>query len=244
MPATVRLSDHNSALIARATSPGDVPRATGSLGLGGPRPVVSVVGGAGNMSDDVIAGLASLVAAFLPVIAENDAATVDGGTDSGVMRLLGQARESAGATFPAVGVAAIGTVTYPGHQGTNPDAAPLDHNHSHFVLVPGGEWGDEAGALAEVATLLAGGRPSVTLLINGGEITFTDARRSVERGRPVLVLQGTGRTADLIAAAATDPAADVDERAADLARSPLVHIVDATDTAAATAILRAALSPR
>jgi hypothetical protein len=100
---------------------------------------------------------------------------IDGGTDAGVMRLIGRARTRAAATFPLVGVPAAGTVRFPGkhwrarrrwplkHPGGR-RRWPLDAHHSHFVLVPGTAWGDEAPWIARVATELAGGWPSLTVL--------------------------------------------------------------------------------
>lgn len=70
--------------------------------------------------------------------------------------------------------------------------------------------------LAEVADVIADDRPSATLVVNGGEITCDDVARSVARRRPVLVLAGTGRTIDAIAAAVAghgdEPARGTDRR--------------------------------
>ena len=239
MPHTIRLADDRTALLAHADGPDDLPRAVGSLDLGTARPVVAVVGGAGGLGDEQLKQLAAVFTDVIaPEIREHDAVAVDGGTDSGVMRLLGRAR-AAGAPFPLVGVAAVDTVNYPGHRGSNPDAAELDRNHSHFVLVPGAEWGDEATSLAKVASLVAGGRPAATVLVNGGEVSLSDAERSVAENRLVLVLSGTGRSADRIAAAARGGPEDA--RVTALARHPLVRVVDVGDTGAAAAALRDAL---
>ena len=97
---------------------------------------------------------------------------IDGGTWSGVMRLFGEVRSDADLDFPLLGVAAVGTVMLPGAQPRQDDAAGLDPDHSHFLLVPGDEWGAEAGWIARVATVLAGDTPSATVLINGGEIAI------------------------------------------------------------------------
>jgi len=243
-PIFVRLSDQHAAVAVRATGPDDVPRAVGALRLPGPCPVVAVIGGAAGLdagqADRIGAVFAGTIA---PAIRAHGAIAVDGGTDSGVMRLLGRAR-AAGDPFPLVGVAALDTVHFPGHRGGNPDAAPLEANHSHFVLVPGARWGDEAAALARVASALAGRCPSVTVLVNGGEISLDDAARSLAESRPLLVLAGTDRAADQIAAAATDPASPHDPRAAAIARSPLVRIVAITDHAATAEALNTALTPR
>jgi hypothetical protein len=238
-PFLVWLSDQQAAVAVRVGGPGELSRAVGALRLPGPCPVVAVIGGAGGLGGELLERLGAVFAGTIaPAIRVHGAIAVDGGTDSGVMRLLGRAR-AAGDPFPLVGVAAIDTVRFPGHQGGNPDAAGLEPNHSHFVFVPGHHWGDEATPLARVASALAGGQPSVTVLVNGGEVTLDDAARSIAERRPLLVLAGTGRTADRIAAAAANPAGHHDARATEIARSPLVRIVPVTD---ATAALNAALT--
>ncbi|GIF20448.1 hypothetical protein BJ973_001648 [Actinoplanes tereljensis] len=229
-PERLRLANDHAAVAVRPAGLADLAATIGTLGLSRPRPVVAVVGGAGLMDDDDLTDLfAHLIAT---AISEMGAVAVDGGTDAGVMRMLGRSRESESRAFPLVGVAALGTVIFPGNPG-GAEAVPLEPHHSHFVLVPGADFGDEAPYLARTATLLAGGAPSATILVNGGEIAFEDCLLSVAEHRPVLVLGGTGRTADRIAAAAADPASCRDERAVDLALSPWVRVTDVHNRRAA-----------
>jgi SLOG in TRPM, prokaryote len=98
------------------------------------------------------------------------------------------------------------------------------------VLVPGAEFGEEAPWIARVATELAGGWPSVTVLVSGGKVAYTDVACSLRAGRPVLAIAGSGRTADQLASAVRGGPAD--ERAVRLAASGLVEVVDADDVAA------------
>ena len=196
-----------------------IPDALRAAGLDTGRAVVVIVGGAKGMSDDDLRAVGAVMrSGLVPAIARHGAVVVDGGTDSGVMRLIGQARSATGAEFPLVGVAATGTVEIPGRETVSSDAAPLEPHHTLFVLVPGDEWGDEAPWIGHVAAALAGGQPSVTVLINGGQIAYSDAEHSIEQGRPLVILGGTGRTADAIAAAA-------DPRAAEIAASELTTVV-------------------
>jgi hypothetical protein len=143
------------------------------------------------------------------------------------MRLLGEARAEEGASFPLVGVACAGTVRLPGDVDGPADAADLDPRHTHHFLVPGAEWGGEAPWIARVAAELAGTAPSVTVLANGGEIAYSDVRWSVGAGRPVLVLDGSGRTADQFTAALRGNPADA--RAVELAGTGLVRTVPVTE---------------
>ena len=165
---------------------------------------------------------------------------VDGGTDSGVMQVMGQARDSAGASFPLIGVAAEGTVIVPGAPPA-PDAAALEPHHTQVILVPGDTWGDESPWLSSVATAIADSRPSLTLVVNGGQITYDDIEHSLQAGRPVIVLAGTGRTADAIAAAAHGRAED--PRAARVAASPGTRIASLDDPESLYAAIGSVLAP-
>jgi hypothetical protein len=237
-----RADERGSSSIARIDDEEDIPAALDRLGLRPGRPVLVLVGGAGGMDGDDIRALDMVLRhAVLPTVAGRGAAVVDGGTDSGVMRAIGRARSAAEADFALVGVAAEATVRVPGNSAPPiEDAADLEPNHTHVVLVPGRAWGAETPWIARVADLMAADDPSVTLLVNGGEIAYDDVSRSLQRGRPVVVLAGTGRTADAIAAARNT--SEVDPRAARIARSALTTIVPIQDVDAVRAAVAAALT--
>ena len=201
----------------------DLPRVLEEAGLSS-GPVLVLVGGAGGLEVDEEERLSDLIRDYLvPAIARNRAMVVDGGTDSGIMRAIGKARSDTGAQFPLIGVASAGTVRSPDMEpGPESDAA-VDPNHTHIVLVPGHEWGDESPWLSAVASALSVGHRSATMLVNGGEIAYADVHHSLNEGRPVIVLAGSGRTADAIAWADRDRSAD--GRAARIAASPLVRVV-------------------
>ncbi|MCC5606395.1 hypothetical protein LC612_06235 [Nostoc sp. CHAB 5834] len=78
--------------------------------------------------------------------------------------------------------------------------------------------------ISQVATVLANNAPSVTVLLNGGEITFDDAFSSINTGRLVVVIAGSGRTADILADALRGQATD--ERAKKLAKSGTLQYID------------------
>lgn len=226
--------------LARVAEPGDVPAALKALGIMPGRPVLVLVGGAGGMSSGQLTAMTRAIGRIIPALGDWGAAVVDGGTDAGVMRVIGQARDSAGASFPLVGVAAEGTVIVPGRRPA-PHAAPLDPRHSQVILVPGDAWGDESPWISLVAAAIAGGRPSLTLVVNGGAITYDDIEHSLRDGRPVLVLAGSGRTADAIASAAAG--ADGDPRAARAAASPGTTVVPLGDPAALRSSIGSVLAP-
>jgi hypothetical protein len=221
----------------KVESPDDLAEALNRAGLVTGVPVLVVVGGAGGMAQaDLDAAHALARDHLLPLLAARSGVVVDGGTDSGVMAALGRARGESGLDVPLVGVAARGTVRLGEEGGTgsseDDERAAVEPHHSHIVLVPGQEWGEESPWIAAVATALAGGAPSMTLVLNGGRITYDDVTHSLEARRPVLVLAGTGRTADEIASAATDPDGEHPRRAAEPAASPLVHVASLDDPSA------------
>ena len=225
---------------ARVAEPADLSATLKALGLAVRRPVLVLVGGAGGMMPDHLAGMAEAMKPLVPALDRWGAAMVDGGTDSGVMRVMGHARDSAGASFPLVGVAAEGTVIVPGRLPA-PDAAALEPHHTQVILVPGDAWGDESPWLSRVATAIACGRPSLTLVVNGGQITYDDIGYSLRAGRPVIILAGTGRTADTIAAATHGDAED--PRAAQVAASPGTRVVSLSDPQALHAAVESVLAP-
>ena len=99
-----------------------------------------------------------------------------------------------------------------GPKGPLPESAPrpdrgeieprvtLDPHHSHFLLVPGERWGDESPWLTAVAERLAGGRGTLMLVAGGGEVTRWDVLHRLRQPGRVLVLAGSGGTADALVA--------------------------------------------
>lgn len=177
----------------------DLGAALAAFGLERDRPALVLVGGADDLPD--AQGLGPLFADVVALAERLGASVVDGGTDAGIMRLAGEAHTAARATFPLVGVAAEGTVVLPGAAPRGGDV-PLEPNHTHFVFVPGSEWGDEVPWIGWVAAALAGSAPSATLLVDGGHVSRRDVEASVQAGREVVVVAGSGRLADELAATA------------------------------------------
>jgi hypothetical protein len=225
----------------RVSGEDEIQATLDDAGLGRGRVVVVLVGGASGMNKKDLDRLARVLQeAVIPILNRYDAVVVDGGTDVGVMRLIGQTRAATDGRFPLVGVAAEGTVVVPGNGPASADAAALEPNHTLFLLVPGTKWGDEALWITQVAGVIAGSQPSVTLLVNGGQIAYTDITNSLNSGRPVVVLAGSGRTADAIAEARAGRGSD--PRAVDIATSPLITIADIGHAGAVAAAIDAVLA--
>lgn len=238
-PLQIDFPDGGCAHAVEVADVDELPSALGVLGLRPPQPTVVVVGGAGGLDEDDLDRLRPVFSSgIVPELERHRAAVVDGGTLAGVMRLCGESRASLSASFPLVGVVAAGTVQLPGRPSP-PDSAALEPRHSHFVIVPGETWGAEAPWIAQTASVLAENSPSVTVLVNGGQIAYDDVERSVAAGRRVVVVAGSGRTADALADALAG--AQSDERAQSLTASGLVSSVSVDQPAALAATLRAIL---
>ena len=200
-PFNIVFQSHLRARAVRLRSAADLPHLHAALGIESPQPAVVLIGGAGGMDETDLAHLRPLFTRALAPIAHTlGAAIIDGGTDSGVMRLMGEARAEGGYHFPLIGVAVETLVTWPGGpQRAEPVA--LESHHTHFILVPGSDWGDESPWISDVASTLSGTAGSVTVLINGGEVARQDVEESMRVGRPVIVVAGSGRLADELAGA-------------------------------------------
>jgi len=133
------------------------------------------------------------------------AAVICGGTDMGVMAEIGRVRWQNGYKFPLIGMAPEALVTWTeGPSSTKllwwgTQRWQLAPYYSHFILVPGDQFGDESPWIAETATILSQGHKSVTILVNGGEVSRKDIDLSLEIARPVIALSRTGRLADELA---------------------------------------------
>ena len=121
----------------------------------------------------------------------------DGGTQAGIMEAAGSARRASGNAFPLIGVA-------PAREIPPRGKTPIDPNHSHIVAVdnpsaPAGDsWGSETGTMYWLFGKLAEGRPSVTIVANGGGITLNEVDANVRAGRRMILIAGSGRSADAL----------------------------------------------
>ena len=218
--------NHSTTQIMTVNHVDDLPRILSAFSLEADRPTLVLVGGASKLSAEDFRKVESLFLNVLaPLAQELGLAVVDGGTDAGIMRLIGKARVALGATFPLIGVAPVGLVDLPNYPAPCDDSAPLEENHTHCLLIPGNKWGDESPWIAWVASTLAADAPSTAILINGGEVTWKDAQSNVAVERTVVVVDGSGRTADILAdAIAGDPV--IDKRAQPLVDSGFLTRLD------------------
>lgn len=200
-PERLSFDARRTALLARADLPRALPDVLARLGLPAPRPTLVLIGGADGLDPAVAPLLAVLFRhTVAPLCARLGALLIDGGTDAGVMALMGRARAASGAAFPLLGVAAAGTVRLPGAAADAASGrAALEPHHSHFLLVPGTEWGDESPWIDATAQAACGDAGTLALVAGGGRITALDAALGIAAGRPTLALAGSGGTADRLA---------------------------------------------
>jgi propanediol dehydratase small subunit len=91
-------------------------------------------------------------------------------------------------------------------------------------LIPGDDWGDESGWISKIATAVASDakatltngvanlQKSITILVNGGNISRTDVEYSLLENRPTFVMRGTGRMADEITLTGNVVAVDISKK--------------------------------
>lgn len=203
----IRFANGNEAQLLRAPVYADAASLLPILGIATPRPAIFLSGGASAMSDDEMRKTRELVAGGIArFAAERDIVVVDGGTEAGIMHMMGEARAAYDNRFTLIGSAPLGRIAPPNAApDAYPDRALLETNHSHFVLVEADYWGAESDMIVELARGIAGGKhPTLGILINGGSIAQYDVYIATARGSdpvPVLVVDGSGRTADSIASA-------------------------------------------
>jgi TRPM family ion channel/uncharacterized protein DUF4231 len=151
-----------------------------------------------------------------PVAREKRVTAVTGGTDAGVFKLFGAALGSK-PTAPVIGIAPADLVETPGAGPGGDGATPLEPHHTHVVLVQGDEWGDETPAMLSLVEALSADAPSVAVLAGGGEVAKREVLGHVRAEREVIVLEGSGRLADEIAAALAAPGAVEDDELREIA---------------------------
>lgn len=177
---------------ANVASTVEIQQALDKLGIPHPSSVIVLVGGAGGMGWLDMFPMRKAVGIVARLAEETQSVVIDGGTQAGIMTEIGKQRKRNGYSFPLIGVVFDNLII------KEEPASILDPNHSHFFLIPGENWGDESSWISKIATSVAGNHKSITVLINGGNISRQDVEYSLLEKRPTFVIRGTGRLADEI----------------------------------------------
>jgi len=131
-----------------------------------------------------------------------DALILDGGTLAEGMATMDDIQNQS-YPVPLIGMAPVSKVTYPGAPKTDggQEKAPLNPDHSHFILTDTPDWGGAIELMYRVVEYLrtANDIPVITVLVNGQKLARAQVLRSVRMGSPVIVFKGSGGLADDIA---------------------------------------------
>jgi hypothetical protein len=181
----------------------NLTQAIAELDLKGRYPVIVLIGGElDGQQTDMTRRAIEMIARTAE---DMKAVIICGGTDMGVMAEMGRARSRKKYKFPLVGIAPEELVTWPSGPHTSRflwwgnKRWQLESHHSHFILVPGSQFGDESASIISAATLLSNGRQLVTILINGAEVSRKDIQLSLDNHHRVIILSRTGGLADELA---------------------------------------------
>jgi hypothetical protein len=158
-----------------------------------PKSVIVLVGGASGIGLLDQLPMRKAIRVIAQLAEETGSIVVDGGTQAGIMKEIGNQRKRNKFSFSLIGVVFDSLLM----QEEKPESI-LDPNHTHFFFVPGEGWGDESAWISKIATVIAGDQKSITVLVNGGNISRTDVEYSLLENRPTFVMRGTGRMADEI----------------------------------------------
>ena len=170
----------------------EIREALTQLNIPHPKTVIVLVGGAGGIGWLDKFPMRKAIKIIAKLAEETQSVVVDGGTQAGIMTEIGRQRKQNKFSFPLIGVVFDSLLM------KKEPGSILDPNHTHFFLIPGDDWGDESAWISKIATQIAGDKKSITILVNGGQISRTDVGYSVLEDRPTFVMRGTGRMANKI----------------------------------------------
>lgn len=159
---------------------------------------------------------------------------IDDGYLHGLGQMNGQARylqqEALHVKFPLLGVIPGGMIDAdlirrPEDFAHLRDIASF---HSHLIIHGERGFGSELGFLANMLDVLASSMPVVSVIVNGGALTGYQIMATIERGRHMVVLKGTGGYADMLAASGGENLSNHQRSVLELAAAnkDLFHFVD------------------
>ena len=184
----------------------DIDKAIEELQIAHPKTVIVLVGGAGGIGWLDKFPMRKAIGIIARLAEETQSIVVDGGTQAGIRTEIGKQRKRNRFSFPLIGVVFDSLLIKEDPQSI------LDPNHTHFLLIPGNDWGDESAWISKIATSIAGDKKSITILVNGGNISRTDVEYSLLENRPTFVMRGTGRMADEIILTGKVVAIDISQK--------------------------------
>lgn len=188
----------------------DIQEALTELQIPHPKTVIVLVGGAGGIGFWDKFPMRKAIRIIANLAEETQSVIVDGGTQAGIMKEIGKQRKQNKFSFPLIGVVFDSLLMREAPESI------LDPNHTHFFLIPGEDWGDESAWISKIATAIASDKKSMTILVNGGNISRTDVQYSLLENRTAVVMRGTGRMANEITLGDQIIAIDISEKSDDI----------------------------
>ena len=196
----------NAATAAHISENHDIENAIEELQIPHPKTVIVLVGGAAGISWFDKFAIRKSIGIIARLAEQTQSIVIDGGTQAGIMSEIGRQRKRNKFSFLLIGVVFDGLLMQ------EEPKSILDPNHTHFFLIPGENWGDESAWISKIATAIAGDKKSITILVNGGNISRTDVEYSLLENRPTFVMRGTGRMADEITLTGKVVALDISQK--------------------------------
>ena len=205
----------------------DIPSLRDALGIATPAPVVLVSGGADTFDPAIAPKLTQLIGrGLLRAGRAAGAVFIDGGTDAGVMALIGRAAGAAAEPITLIGVAPQALIQAPDISPAEAagNCVALAPNHTHFVLTRGEAWGAETPVMFDLALAIAEKLPVIVVMIGGGQGALSEILNAVRRRWRVLIIAGSKGTADeLLAQWTTKVAKDDDPVVAEILADGDLH---------------------
>jgi hypothetical protein len=227
----IEFANNQSAILALCPAGTKAADIIQSLEIAPPQAVILSIGSADDLDQALLPRLTQLYGRGIAKAARDAKALIlDGGTQAGVMQLMGEAVAAQGYQTTLIGVAPKGMITYPGSEVTS--GTQLEPNHSHFVIVEGSEWGSETSTLLNLfscfstrngdtdartlndqkhRTQAVSKIPAVAILAGGGSVARVEALRVVRQNIPLIVIEGSGDLADEIAIAYKEKGSEIDD---------------------------------
>ncbi len=187
-----------------------------------PKGIICISGGAKGFPPEAVdPTIRSIEFAIAPLVYRHNLFIIDGGTEAGVMQLTGRVlrevkygnpasqnmsriQDSEFETLPLMGFVPETKVTYPGAKSLPGREINLDPNHTYAVLVKEAQdWGEEVEYMFAFIDYLTDAEhlPFVHIIANGGRVTIKEVYHSVQKGRHIIVLEGSTRATQIIVAA-------------------------------------------
>jgi len=158
--------------------------------------VMLLVGGAGFASSNVLERMSGFFNALAEVLVRLNITVIDGGTDAGVMALMGRALLEKGRHAPHIGI--LPAKAQVDESGLLAEEIPEPH-HSHLVFVDSDQWGGETAMMNSLFRFISSNVPALVVLVNGGQIALKEIELCVREAYDIAVVRGSGRLADEIA---------------------------------------------